>query len=80
MLCGECPRYRPYEWMGEERDAMKKEKAVGWYKREGYESVIFDPSTPNSFLQCRYQTEKDRRHRDESRSVSEKSSTTFGSI
>ena len=36
---------------------MKKEKAVGWYKRGGYESVIFVPSTPDSLLQRRYQAE-----------------------
>ena len=60
VSCGERPRYRPYEWMREERDAMKKEKAVGWYKRGGYESVIFVPSTPNSLLQRRYQAEIDR--------------------
>ena len=39
---GERPLYRPYEWMRDERDAMKKEKALGWYKRGGYKSVIFD--------------------------------------
>ena len=47
---GERPLYRPYEWMRDERDAMKKEKALGWYKRGGYESVIFVPSTSNSVL------------------------------
>ena len=39
---------------------MKKEKVVGWYRRVGYESVIFVPSTPNSLLQRRHQGEIDR--------------------
>ena len=57
---GERPRYRPYEWNRQERDAMKKKKAVGWYQQGGYESVIFVPSTPNSVLQRRYQAEINR--------------------
>ena len=57
---GERPRYRPYEWNRQERDAMKREKAVGWYKRGGYESIIFVPSTPSSVLQRRYQAEINR--------------------
>ena len=43
--------------MHKERDAMEKEKAVGWYKRGGYKSVIFVPLTPSSLLQLCYQTE-----------------------
>ena len=39
---------------------MKMEKAVGWYMRGGYESLIFVPSTQNSLLQRRYQAEIDR--------------------
>ena len=35
VSCRERPHYRPYEWMREERDATKKEKAVEWYKRGG---------------------------------------------
>ena len=57
---GERPLYRPYEWNRQERDEMKREKAVGWYKRGGYESVIFVPSTPESVLQRRYQAEINR--------------------
>ena len=51
VSCGERPRYRPYEWIQEERDAMKKEKVVEWYKRGGYKLVVFILSTPNSVLQ-----------------------------
>lgn len=59
--CGERPLYRPYDWNRVERDKSKAEKANTWYKRGGYESVIFVPSTPESVLQKRYQAEIDRR-------------------
>ena len=59
--CGERPLYRPYSWNREERDKAKTEKANTWYGRGGYESVIFVPSTPDSVLQQRYQSEIDRR-------------------
>ena len=32
VSCRERPPYQPYQWIREEKDAMKKEKAVGWYK------------------------------------------------
>ena len=57
---GERPLYRPYDWNRQERDEMKKEKAVRWYTKGGYESVIFVPSTPGSVLQRRYQEEINR--------------------
>ena len=59
--CGELPLYRPYDWNRVERDKSKAEKANTWYKRGGYESVIFVPSTPESVLQKRYQAEIHRR-------------------
>ena len=58
--CGDRPLYRPYEWNREERDKAKKDKITSWYGRGGYESVIFVPSTPDSILQKRYQSEVDR--------------------
>lgn len=57
---GERPLYRPYEWNREERDREKSEKRLGWYRKGGYESVIFVPSTPRSELQQKYQREIDR--------------------
>ena len=53
------PLYRPYEWNREERDREKREKRLGWYKKGGYDSVIFVPSSPGSELQRRYQQEID---------------------
>ena len=57
---GERPLHRPYEWNRMERDAAKTSKKLGWYKKGGYESVIFVPSTPNGELQKEYQREIDR--------------------
>ena len=57
---GERPLYRPYDWERDDRDRKKKEKVIDWYKRGGYESVIFVPATPNSELQSKYQQQIDR--------------------
>ena len=57
---GERPLYRSYDWEREERDREKKEKRLGWYKRGGYDSVIFIQSTPGSELKRRFQAEVDR--------------------
>ena len=56
----ERPLYRPYDWERDERDRAKQAKVLDWYKRGGYESVIFVPSTPGSELQRKFQTEIDR--------------------
>ena len=42
--------YRPKGWREEERRKQKEQKKKNWYKRGGYESVIFVPSTPDSEL------------------------------
>ena len=47
---GDIPMYRPKEWRRDERRKMKEAKKKNWYKRGGYESVIFVPCTPNSEL------------------------------
>ena len=43
--------YRPYDWNRDERDKAKRNEVGSWYLKEGYESVIFVPSTPDSILQ-----------------------------
>ena len=60
VTSGERPLYRPFEWEREERDQVKQNKVLNWYKKGGYESIIFVPSTPGSELQRRYQEEIDR--------------------
>ena len=47
---GEVPMYRPKEWRKDERRKAKEAKRKNWYKKGGYKSVIFVPSTPNSEL------------------------------
>ena len=56
---GERPLYRPFEWDRVERDKKKRDKKLEWYKKGGFESVVFVPSTPGSELQRRYQEEID---------------------
>ena len=47
---GESPMYRPKGWRSDERKTLKEAKKKNWYKRGGYDSVIFIPCTPNSEL------------------------------
>eukprot|EP00794_Sanderia_malayensis_P015094 gene15094-16650_t len=54
---GERPLYRRYEWDSEERDQAKINKDLDWYKKRGYESVIFVQSTPRAELRRKLQTE-----------------------
>ena len=54
---GDRPLYRPREWKRDERSRSKKDKQLNWYKKGGYESVIFVPATPNSELQKKYSNE-----------------------
>ena len=49
-----------YDWNRDERDKAKRNKVGSWYLKGGYESVIFVPSTPDSILQQRYQSEVNR--------------------
>ena len=54
---GDRPLYRTREWQENERRRSKRDKQVNWYKKGGYESVIFVPATPNSELQKKYSDE-----------------------
>ena len=47
---GDIPMYRPKERGRDERRKIKEENKKNWYKRGGYQSVIFVPCTPNSEL------------------------------
>ena len=44
------PLYRAREWNRKEREQQKAKKKRDWYKKGGYDSVIFLPSTPASSL------------------------------
>ena len=57
VSCRDRPLCRPYDRNRQERDKLKKVKAMQWYTQGGYESVIFVPSTPGSVLQRRYHEE-----------------------
>ena len=49
------PINRPREWMRPERRLESQKKKKNWYKRCGFESVIFVPPTPNGELKKMYQ-------------------------
>ena len=49
------PINRPRNWNKEERERQKKEKKTRWYKRDGFESVMFIPATPDGKLRKIYQ-------------------------
>ena len=44
------PLYRHREWERERRDKEKREKRKKWYRKGGYESVMFVDATPESKL------------------------------
>ncbi len=48
--CGEKPMYRTRTWRKIERMREKRKKREGWYRKGGYDSVIFVPATPGSEL------------------------------
>ena len=54
---GERPLYRPTTWRTLEREKERREKKNNWYKKGGYESVMFVPATPGSILKKRYEIE-----------------------
>jgi hypothetical protein len=56
----ECIMYRPRQWRLVERAQEKRNKRGTWYKKGGYESVIFVPATPKSILKQRYEREVKR--------------------
>ena len=52
---GDRPLDRPMNWNREQMIEKKKDKRLNWYKKGGYDSVIFVPATPKSALQKGYQ-------------------------
>ena len=46
----ERPLHRPRSWKKAEREKEKTDRKRNWYKRGGYDSVMFIPATPNSEL------------------------------
>ncbi|PFX34698.1 hypothetical protein AWC38_SpisGene381 [Stylophora pistillata] len=54
---GEQPLYRPREWKRIERDQKRREKRESWYRKGGFDTVIFVPATPASELKNRYMEE-----------------------
>ena len=51
---GVTPMYRSREWRQSQCSEEKSRKKETWYKRDGCDSVIFVPATPNSELKRRY--------------------------
>ena len=49
--------YRPRQWRRVERTQEKRKKQDTWYKKGGYDSVIFVPATSKSILKQRYERE-----------------------
>ena len=75
---GEQPLYRSKHWRRKERRAAKEEKRKNWYKRGGYESVIFVPSTKESTLLKQLQANIDKSQL--KIKLIEKSGTSLGDI
>lgn len=53
---GEQPLYRKSEWKAAAREKNKMAKKNNWFKKGGYESVVFIPATPKSELKKTYDT------------------------
>ena len=51
------PVNRPKEWKWKERQEEKQRKKRTWYKKDGFDSVLFIPSTPGGKLKSMYQRE-----------------------
>ena len=51
------PRNRPKEWKRMEREEEKRQKRCNWYRKSGFDSVLFVPSTPEGKLKTMYQKE-----------------------
>ena len=47
---GETPLYRPREWRKLDRPREKWRKREIWYKKGGFDTVVFVPATPGSQL------------------------------
>ena len=51
----ERPMYRKKEWKRKERRKGKRDQQRDWYKRGGYDTVVFVPCTPRSTLKQTYE-------------------------
>ncbi|PFX11897.1 hypothetical protein AWC38_SpisGene24230 [Stylophora pistillata] len=54
---GEKPLYRPRGWKAHERARERKKRRDNWFRKGGYETVIFVPATPGSQIKRRYTRE-----------------------
>lgn len=54
-MTGIRPVNRPRHWNKEERERERKKKKTEWYKRGGFDSVLFIPATPDGKLRRTYQ-------------------------
>ena len=52
-VTGERPLYRKKTWRRNERKKEKYNRKINWFKRGGYESIIFVPCTPKAELMKR---------------------------
>ena len=50
---GEKPLYRPREWRALEWAREKRKRRDNWFRRGGFDRVIFVPATPGSKLKRR---------------------------
>ena len=53
-VSGEQPLYRPREWKRLERAQERRGRRESWYRKGGFDPVIFVPATPGSQLKNRY--------------------------
>ena len=51
------PMYRLRSWNYVEREKKKREKRANWYRKGGYQSVLFIPATPGSVLKKKCEAE-----------------------
>ena len=56
---GEKPIYRPRNWKEQERMEKKKNQVDNWYRKGGYESMMFVPATPGAELRKDLQEKMD---------------------
>ena len=54
---GEQPLYRPRSWKQLERAEERREKRETWYRKGGFDSVIFVPATLRSQLRNQFMRE-----------------------
>ena len=54
---GDEPMYRTKKWRRRDRQEQKREKKKSWYKKGGYDTVVFVPPTPKSKLKKSFEEE-----------------------